>query len=943
MATIDFLSNKRVSGQGQPFTHTTIVPYRGKFYVEADDEQVFWKNMGRDLVQGKEFGILENPGRYGPARFDFDFKMSLDQGLKRKYTLEDIENIINVIQNAIMQAVEPSEFDPKLLYGILLEKPSPRTDSGYVKDGFHLHFPHFICDAYTMDCYIRGKLIEKITSEPIFKSFRENVVCCIVDTQTDKLTFDQQLQKLIDMTATKTWLTYGSVKAKNSDFWKVTTCYNEKLEKCSIEKIFKTQLQILRGGKPLSPLTFLPRLLSIRGFEKPIALKESIKQTAEEYFAKKSERKKTAVKCVRPMEESYRDLKIIEEGKLMDMISDWRADDHKQWRHIGRILFDIGQGCDKALDMWIDFSKRSEKFDKPNQRGYTGRQMCEYEWDHITLGGLTLGSLFMIAKNDNPDEYKVWKTDQIDTILYEAVSYPKARHWDLAMVMKKMYGDRFVCASSKKDLWFEFYNHRWHKVDNGTSLLKLMSTEVHDVFLDFVNNLSKKIQSVEFEKEKNEKRRDRAYKIMGDLGNSTFKGQLLKECKIVFHDEQFLKKMNENRDLLGFENGVYDLKNGLFRDGSPDDYITFSTGRNYYEYDFQDQEILDLEEYLSKVYVNPKLREYFLNFLCSCLQGGNRGKIFSVFTGPTDAGKSLVMKLIEIVFGDYAVNFPRETFVVGSGKAAGGARPDLARVRGKRIAFVKEIAKNETLHIGVLKELTGNDSFFARTIYEEGSDINPMFTLILMCNEPPKIPAHDEAMWNRVKCLPHESIFPKPDDKKRPIPQDEEEQRRKKVFPRDPHLEEKIHEHAGALTWLLMQKFKVYYKQGYEEPEQVRMSTNSYKTDNDIYMQFVEQKIRKVEDKSQVIKFREIYMLFNQWYRANYPAHIKDKPGQMDFKKELIKRLEAPNKKGQWEGYEFAQDEEDSSPSQPARLSSSIPRRSVKPQQEDDGKPFDDV
>lgn len=939
MTTIDFLANKRVSGQGQPFTHTTIVPYRAKFYLEEDDESEFWQRMGRDLVNGVEYGILEKPSKYGPARFDFDFKMSLDEGLQRKYTLDDIQEIVNVVQNTITQIVDPSEFNKRLTYCILLEKPSPRTDSGYIKDGFHLHFPFFVCDAYTMDCYIRGKLIQKMTNDPVFKNFRENVVKKIVDTKSDKLTFEQQIQKLIDMTATKTWMTYGSIKEKGANEWKVTACFDDVLNRCTIGKIFKQELAVLKNDRKKSINYYVPRLLSIQGRDKPTLLVDLVKKSADQYYQQKTQRKKSAVKCVRPMEKSLEDLKTIEEGKLMDMIADWRADDHDQWRHIGRIIFDIGQGCDKALDMWIEFSKRSEKFDKPNARGLTGQAMCEYEWDHITLGGLTLGSLYMIIKNDSPDKYKLWRCDQIDFLLYDAVKWPKPRHSDVAMVMHKMYNDRYVCASSKHDLWYEFYNHRWHEVDNGASLILMMMTEVQTKFLDFVNRLTEKAQDPQaFEKEKNEKRRDRAYKIMAELGQAGFCGNVLKMCKVLFLDANFLKKMNENRDLLSFENGVYDLKQGLFRDGSPDDYITFSTGRNYHNFDWQDQEIIDCEEYLSKVFVNPVLRDYFQYFLCSCFQGGNRSKIFAVFTGPTDAGKSLIMQLIEIIFGEYAVNFPRETFVVGSGKSAGGARPDLARVRGKRIAFVKEIAKNETLHIGVLKELTGNDSFFARTLFEKGSDIRPMFTLILMCNEPPKIPANDDAMWNRVKCLPFESIFPKPDDRKRPIPEDEAEQRRKKVFPRDPHLEERIHEYAAALTWMLLQKFKVYYKEGYNEPDEVKMSTGRYQTDNDIYMQFVENKLVKIDDKTQVVKLRETYSMFNRWYRINYPAYLKQKPGQMDFEKEMTKRLGERNKKTKaWEGYAFIDDEDEPQTTtfQPAKT------RNALKMEMDNGQAFD--
>ena len=37
------------------------------------------------------------------------------------------------------------------------------------------------------------------------------------------------------------------------------------------------------------------------------------------------------------------------------------------------------------------------------------------------------------------------------------------------------------------------------------------------------------------------------------------KGRILKEAKYIFYDSQFIKRLDENHQLIGFENGVYDL------------------------------------------------------------------------------------------------------------------------------------------------------------------------------------------------------------------------------------------------------------------------------------------------------------------------------------------------------------------------------------------------
>lgn len=900
-----FLQKHKVK-KGDPYTHGSMVTPRSSFYIKDDDDmKKFWKLYCSNQMKTSDkeiIGITEKPEAAGPLRIDFDFKFSMDVGKKRRYTQKHVEDIIFAYQNIISNVVDPEDMEDELLYCVVLEKTSARVENGVIKDGFHIHFPHFICNQYMQDVFIRNKIMDKLENSKEFEDFRKNVIEQIIEVGNVKLTLTQQIEKAVDPIYTKNWLMYGSVKDEKLEPWVISKCYDESLEETTLKKIFGNEIDKINDehGKSIKPTFLLPRLLSIREKIEPIGLNMRVKEETTRYVEAKKQRRRTqAIRQERDMAEVNTDLKTIEEGKIMEMLSDYRADDYGMWMDVGWTLFNIGQGCDKALEMWIEFSKRSAKF----QDG-----KCEEEWDKMEMRGKTLASLLFMAQHDNPDEYRYWKDQQLDTALYNAVSTPKPTHSGIAKVIHKKYEHKFVCADSKRDIWYEYHSHRWHLVDNGISIIKLMPTEMVDLFHDFMNRLSRKVQREEDE-EKNKKRRDRAYKIITELEQAPFCSNVLRMCKIFFYDGNFIKKMDENKDLIGFENGVYDLKQGIFRDGTPDDYITFTTGRFYQEYSQSDDDVLELEEYLQKVYVNPKLRNYFLDFICSCFQGGNRNKIFAVFTGEGDAGKSVIVKLLEQIFGDYCLNFPRETFIAGKGSSPGGARPDLARVRGKRIAFVKEIAKNEKLHIGMIKEMTGNDSFFARGLYEKGCDISPMFTLVLMCNEPPSIPAHDEPTWNRVRVLPHESCFPKANDPKRPIPEELEDQMKLKRFPRDPHLGEKIFHFAGPLTWLLLQRFKTYYKNGIYEPEEVTMSTKQYMVENNVYMQFNNERIEKVEieEKKNVphIKLDYLYKEFNNWYIENYPSFAKEKIGKGTFKREMSKLLGLTDDKSRWNGYKL--------------------------------------
>ena len=64
------------------------------------------------------------------------------------------------------------------------------------------------------------------------------------------------------------------------------------------------------------------------------------------------------------------------------------------------------------------------------------------------------------------------------------------------------------------------------------------------------------------------------------MKTSGFKDSVMKECKCLFIDEKFEELLDNRPHLIGFDNGVYDLKLHIFREGMPDG-IPSSTGCPY--------------------------------------------------------------------------------------------------------------------------------------------------------------------------------------------------------------------------------------------------------------------------------------------------------------------------------------------------------------------------
>lgn len=930
-AFLNFLEERRVK-KGELFTHVAKESpldgcYPGRFYIELDDREDFIK-LYQELVKNRiPLTIAEKPEQYGPLRVDADFKTSLEGGIQRQYTKDTLAHLVKIYQEEIHRIIDPEAFDPKMLWCMVLEKENPRKEEEVVKDGFHIHFPHFICDAWTQDVFLRKKVTERMTSEGVWAGCN----------------FITRLNKIIDTgMARKPWMMYGSMNYKGekstpyiySAKKEIGIIFDNNQRETTLSKLFEDEMIGRRGRAQY----FLPEFLSIRGNPQTPLLNTAVKG-----FQEHSRKKKANIVRTKTESEILQDLKTIEKKEIMDMLSPERADDYSQWIRVGWALFNISQGHEKALKMWIEFSTLSDKFVEG---------VCEEEWSKMSLGSIGMGTLMWWAKHDSPEEYRNNSDYQLNQLLWNCLYTSKPTEFRLAELLNHKYKDRFKCAIiGKHEFWYEFpeNGHKWMEIPGEISLRLLLPQEIIPDFLDVMNQIDKRYG--EEEASMGDSSRTKLFKkrcrtLMEALETAVFQNKVINQFKLFVADYDFLEKLDMNRNLLGCENGVLDLEQGIFRHGEPDDFVSLSTGITYRDYNINnsiDNDIIDeLDSYLTKTFPNPHLRDYFIDIMASCLPG-NLPKVFLVMTGNGDNGKSVTVGFLEMVFGGYCGKFPRELLIRGKGNSSGSARPELSRVKGKRIMFCQEIGNDvDELNVGVLKELTGNDSFFARGLFKEGAEIKPFFTLMLQCNDPPKIPGDDDPTWNRVRVLDYESKFVKPQD----LDKDEEhtvadtfaEQVREKKFMADPCFSDKLHEIAPALLWRIFKKYVTLYKvqerKGPYEPQEVTLSTKNYRTKNDVFSQFIDENVEKIEDpeelKKSIIGGATMFKKFTGWYKANFPYRRREVMDRDTMEKGLAKRL-GSGKYGligqKWYGYKFIMPQEEDSSGFEERGSSLAERR----------------
>ena len=654
----------------------------------------------------------------------------------------------------------------------------------------------------------------------------------------------------------------------------------------SIEDAFKNYKIYDMKEKPI-PIQgnikfFLPRILSIIPYGR--STQELINGLISPLKGKLQQEK---VKSKKPLKVSVEEaLKISE--RLLPMLADFRAEERNDWITVGWILYNIGDASTQALDQWMDFSARCEdKYDEAS---------CIYEWERMVKKDLTLGTLRHFASIDSPQLYKEFKSEQAEHYIKESLN---GSHNDIAKVLFSEYGNDFVCASIAGKTWFQFRDHRWEEIEEGVFLREKISEEIVLRYSTIGSDLFMKIAGIQDKGEEAmfNARLKQVQKIINNLKSSPYKSNIMKESMEVFYDRRFKQKLDQNPYIIGFKNGVYDLKLNEFRDGRPEDFVNKTMPINYIEYNESDEVVQNVIDFLVKVFPDQTIRTYFLDTYSDIFVGGNKQKKVYMWTGEGDNAKSITQKFFELMLGELAIKFNTQYFT-GKKVASGSANPELSRAAPPvRHATMEEPDADEQLNIGELKKLSGGDSYWARDLFEPGKstrEVFPMFTLTFICNKLPKLKYSDKATWNRIRVIPFESTFVEPNE---PCPTTLEEQLKQKRFPMDKEFGKNIPSMVSAFAWYLLQwRQKVSVR---IEPEKVREATAIYRRQNDIYRQFIEECI--AEDSSGTLSITEMYSHFKDWFKEGWPNMSLPIKNEV---KEYFERLWGDSERGvKWNGY----------------------------------------
>lgn len=881
-------------------THTTMIAPQKRFSFKREYQNTFINLYCTEIYEKKNvrLGVTEIPLGKIPIIVDIDLRVPLTNlnGRGKLYTNEHVKQVVKIFQTKL-QDIGVNVYDD-MLTAFVLEKPG-YVDKLNFKNGFHLHFPNFAIEKHIYQRVLYPMVLEELKNQDVFHDifiFDGNELSYSYEDIFDTACFRNP------------WLMYGSRKSIDADTYSLTGIIrtdNELNQDMSIvyEYIKENVLTYWPEGKILHyvhPVEFyLPLIFSIHIiYKEPVEIREKILYSNP--FDTKVNVSVSGSKLCNLQRSSAKiknDLETLKE--LVPLLSNHRADIYGEWVQMGWLIFNISAGSAEGYNIWLEFSKRSDKFDE---------EKCEKLWVNSIDRGLGIGSLCYYAQKDSPNAYSVWRKNKIIQKANLRYELDKCNsHYDIAKILYDIYKSKYVCASLSKKVWFEFVNDRWKQIEEGVSLRKKITTDIEEILITIEQSLKQQEEELQNTDETN-KDKEADEKVLKDtktmikrirtnIKSAPYKTNVMKEASELFHDEYFLKKLNANPYIIGFKGGIIDLKNNITREGCPDDYISLQMNITCKPFKETDPEIQHVHTFLEQIFPDCTLRNFFLDYYCDIFVGGNPNKNVIFWSGEGNNGKSVTELLFEIMLGEYAIKLPT-SLLTGKRTASSAACPELARAgNGVRWALLQEPDQHEVLNIGILKELSGNDTIYVRGLFQDGTEIKPLFKLVFVCNEPPKIPYSDKATWNRIRVLLFESLFT--DD----APKDYQEQLRLKIFQKDKKFEDKLPAMIEAFAWVLLNHRKKRIQNGIHnilfEPDKVMAATLSYKARNDVYLQFITECIEDGED-NQTISTTSLYNAFKEWFKTSV-TNIQ-LPSKSDVTVAMSKIWNSQPVKNKWSG-----------------------------------------
>lgn len=462
--------------------------------------------------------------------------------------------------------------------------------------------------------------------------------------------------------------------------------------------------------------------------------------------------------------------------------------------------------------------------------------------------------------------------------------------------------------NSSLQTWYRFDGCKWSELDDERPLRTLwypiikcvtLTAHLYAQTLQFEDD-----NKIKLHHSKKIKRAWRVFNAVIPMQNLRKTNQIVNTVsgmpEVYINDTAF----DADKYLFNTPNAIINLKNLQAKEHNALDYCTMSASaaldKSYFELLEENKqsedkgELLDgdkfyrllnnskkCQEWDSFIYSaipNEKTRKILQKYLGYCLSGLTSLKVFMFIHGVADTGKSLFIRTMKKIFGDYAKAFPIE-YVTANRKELNGEEPTpiLFNMRHCRLAISSETKENRKLDTAKLKMLTGEDPVTARTLHKPPIEFLPQFKFLFVGNFAPKVDnIYDSGVRTRLRIIPFNHV-----PKKKNTKLDD-------IFSRPENQ-------SAILNWVLKGAFEVMadIENGINPfdvenlSDEMKKALNHFYDSSDNIPTFFEDEDYRLA-KDQTVYVKVIWLDYLAWCKTNDERHLR----RTDFENNLLRRYE---------------------------------------------------
>lgn len=871
--------------KGKEATLTGMGDLNGKWLI-PDNEYPKLLDLLNDylFVQGnRSLGFVEQPriDAPKPLLIDLDFHYPKDKALVRRFTESNIKLFCQEIMNAYRYFFDMSQYKETNIRFFVTLRPQPYGDKDKIKDGIHIVSPEATLSNDKWNA-IRNYLLKNNVVEKVFGGTGYY--------NKDDDVYDKSMGRK------QGWMFYGASKPSvpayqltnvltydpATDEWdeepKELYSSRELLELMSVRYNVEEDINQVKEEKERE----------FQEYSNPTQqLQQAEQQVVEQAAAVIAANTPLLTTIATMLPQSEEEVNVLRQ-LVLECLSLERANDHDNWMRVGWCLHNINPS-DEMFDLWMDFSKKSPKW---QTHRHLEVPQLRRDWHHgMRKDGdgprLGIRSLYKWARDDNLERYK--QIIDADTCEY-IIRQTDATHYHIAKLMGKMFGSVYIASiDSRSTEWYHYDEllNMWRHMNQGMELRKKICLDVANQIQSAASVIGARfVQTMNpGDKEVHASKLKQLHEMQGKLYSSGFNDSVMKMCSTLFYEEDFVNKLNVNPYLFGCVNGIIELRHKaphdtrehvIFRQGRPEDYVSFLAGRNHPETDpihyipyseyvkAKDPRLQEIQDFFAKLFPREDLRKHVLKLLASCLEGMNREQLYYFFIGVGSNGKSKLVTLMKLVFGDYQTSLQATVFT-RKRPESGAANPDIMAIKCRRFIYSQEPDHQEPLNTSRMKQMSGEDIIEARAMYKDQDKFKVMGKMFMMCNRLPPIETMDNGTWRRIRVIPFESRFEEADHPDLIA-------KRAGVYARDNNLDEKLMSWREPFLSYLVHLYETEYIPNglMPEPPIIKQESERYKTDYDSFAKFRIDRIRERRDgynevTGEKVTLKEIVKCYKRW------------------------------------------------------------------------------